>query len=271
MVNYSIVKAIDWLSEFQKEHGCSDYVVIKADDGKEYQVKFDVANSKEFIAHYVASLIGVPVPSGKIILIEDYLFESIKEQNSRVSEMKSKHYFAVEWYGNTVKWQSYQEFIDELKNIENFHEFVSIFPFDQYLRNYDRNEQNHIIIKEKSKRKFYNSIDADRTFGGYPFENILLDIDEYSCAYPATCGKILYSLIDDSSFSNIIKYANAVSIITATEIEDILNICNFLYDLPKELKSNIVFFLNKRKDLVYDACMKNTKCYTNVTRSLYAD
>ena len=76
MVDYSIAKAIDWLSEFQKEHGCSDYVVIKADDGKEYQVKFDVANQKEFIAHYVASLIGVPVPSGKIILIEDYLFEN---------------------------------------------------------------------------------------------------------------------------------------------------------------------------------------------------
>lgn len=271
MVDYTTLNAIDWLSDFQKEHGCSDYAIIKADDSKQYQVKFNFSNSREFIAHYIASLIGVPVPAGKIIYISDYIFGDITTNMPSIIPLPSKHYFAVEWYPNTIKWESYTEFTDELRSVENYDQFTSIFSFDQYLRNYDRHALNHIIIKQNSKSKFYNSIDADRIFNGHDINNILLEINEYNCHYPPYNGKILYSLIDDTSFVSIIRYANTIGLIKVEEIADIIAICDQLYGFSLDEKFNLSRFLTERKNKIYDACMRNTKCYGSVTRSLYAD
>lgn len=271
MVEYATANAIDWLSDFQKEHGVSDYAIIKADDGKQYQVKFNASNSREFIAHYIASLIGVPVPPAKIIHIGNYLFEDISTAFSSLIPLPSKHYFAVEWYPNTIKWESYEEFFDELKSVDNFDAFLSIFSYDQYLRNYDRHEHNHIIVREHSKRKFYNSIDADRIFAGHDINNILLEINEYNCHYPNYHGKILYSFIEDSHFDNILRYAATIGLIKAEEIADIISICDQLYGFSPDEKFKISRFLSERKENIYEACIRNTKCYTKVTRSLYAD
>lgn len=271
MVEYAIANAIDWLSDFKKEHGASDYAIIKADDGKQYQVKFSSSNSREFIAHYIASLIGVPVPPAKIIHISDYLFEDIAESFSALSALPSKHYFAVEWYPNTLKWESYEEFFGELKSVDNFNAFLSIFSYDQYLRNYDRHEYNHIIVREHTKRKFYNSIDADRIFAGYDINNILLEINEYNCHYPPRHGTALYDLIEDEHFTSILRYASAIGLIKAEEVADIISICDQLYGFSPDEKFKISRFLSERKENIYDACMRNTKCYTKVRRSLYAD
>lgn len=271
MVNYDVITAIDWLSDFQKEHGVSDYAIIKADDGKQYQVKFNFSNPREFIAHYIASLIGVPVPPAKIIYINDYLFEDISEYLTTLSPLPSKHYFAVEWYPNTVKWESYEEFFNELKTVENFDAFLSIFSYDQYLRNYDRHEYNHIIVREHAKRKVYNSIDADRIFAGHAINDILLEINEYNCHYPIYNGKILYSFIEDAHFTSILRYAATIGLIKAEEIADIISICDQLYGFSHDEQFKITRFLSERKDKIYDACMRNTKCYSKVRRSLYAD
>lgn len=271
MVNYDVVTAIDWLNDFQKEHGISDYAIIKANDGKQYQVKFNFSNSREFIAHYIASLIGVPVPHAKIIHIGDYLFEDISVISSSLTPLPSKHYFAVEWYPNTVKWESYIEFFDELKNVDNFDAFLSIFSYDQYLRNYDRHAYNHIIVHEHSKRKFYNSIDADRIFAGYAINDILSEINEYNCHYPPRHGAALYDLIEDAHFTHILRYAATIGLIKNEEIADIVSICDQLYDFSPDERCKISRFLTERKANIYDACMRNTKCYTKVTRSLYAD
>lgn len=271
MITYTTVNAIDWLSDFQKEHGVSDYAIIKADDGKQYQVKFNFSNPREFIAHYIASLIGVPVPRAKIVYISDYIFEEISEYLTSLSPLPSKHYFAVEWYPNTVKWESYEEFFNELKTVENFDEFLSIFSYDQYLRNHDRHEYNHIIVRENTKRKVYNSIDADRIFNSYPMNDILLEINKYNCHYPNFNGKILYGFIEDVHFDNILRYAAIIGRIKVEEIADIISICDQLYGFSNDEQFKITRFLSERKGNIHEACMRNTKCYANVTRSLYAD
>ena len=274
MVSYTMVNAVDWLRDFQKEHGMSDYALVSGDDGKTYQVKFNSSNSKELIAHYIASSIGVPIPSAKIIFIKDDLFDDIHSKLPTISKSPSDNYFAMEWQANTVKWATYDEFIDEMSYVENFDEFLSIFPFDQYLRNYDRHKDNHLIVKKDSKKKFYNTIDADRIMAGKSFLNILDELEKFDCLYllyGSVCGSLLYDLVEDSDFTDIIKYSNSISIITKEDIRDLLDICEALYSISNVEKDNIDTFLIQRKDKIFDACLSNAKCYPKVKRSLYAN
>lgn len=274
MINYTAINATDWLRDFQKERGMSDYALINGDDKKVYQVKFNSSNSREFIAHYIASSIGVPIPNAKIIFIKDDLFNDIQSKLPTISKSPSDNYFAIEWQANTVKWASYDEFIDEMKNVENFDEFLSIFPFDQYLRNYDRHKYNHLIVKKDSKKKFYNTIDADKIMAGRLFLNILDELEKFDCLYLLsgyTHGSLLYDMVEDSDFTEIVKYSNSISIITKEDIRDLLDICNALYSISKIESDNIDTFLTQRKDKIFDACLSNSKCYSKVKGSLYAN
>lgn len=274
MIEYAMVNAVDWLRDFQKECGMSDYALVVGDDGKIYQVKFNGSNSREFIAHYIASSIGVPIPSAKIIFIKDDLLNDIHSKLPAISKSPSDNYFAIEWQANTVKWDSYDEFIDEMNYVENFNEFLSIFPFDQYLRNYDRHKYNHLIVKKDSKKKFYNTIDADKIMAGESFLNILDELEKFDCLYllhGSMYGSLLYDLVDDADFKDIIRHSNSISIITKEDILDLLGICEALYGIGDTEKDNIDTFLTQRKDKIFDACLGNAKCYSKVKRSLYAN
>lgn len=272
MVNYKTSIAFDWLKDYQKKMGASDFAIVKVrDDNKEYQVKFNQSNSRELIAHYIAMCIGVPVPDAKIIHIPDNIFSDIKSIMKNIEPFESKYYFAVEWKKTAIKWKDYTEFFSELKNVQNFTQFLSIFPFDQYLRNYDRHEFNHMILREKSKSLFYNSIDADRIFGGYDYKDILCELNNYNCHYPKTHGKVLYSVINDKSFETILKYSGLIGVLDKDDISDIIDICSKLYDIKDFEIKNIETFLINRKDKIYDNCLKNSVCFDNVSRRLHAN
>lgn len=271
MITYETIEANDWLKDFQKKLGVSEYSILKGKDEKEYQVKFNQSNSREFIAHYIATRIGVPVPEAKIIYISDYIMDDIVTTNTNVNPFNSKHYFGIEWKGNTIEWADYDELLGELNNVSNYTQFLSIFPFDQYLRNYDRHEFNHMILMEKNQKLFYNSIDADRIFFGYEYKDILNELGNYNCVYPEYNGKVLYSVIKEEDFDTILKYSNVISILDEDEIDDIVDICYQLYGIEKNERDNIKKFLLERKEKIYDSCMSNTDCYKNVMRRLHAN
>jgi len=264
VISYDVSVATGWLKEYRKERGgTSDYAIARADNTN-YQVKFNISNPKEFIAHYVASIIGVPVPSGKIIQIDKYLIDDIKTEITGVLPFKSGYYFGVEWYDDIVKWFNYDEFISELFDVSNYEKFLSIYSYDQYLRNYDRHANNHLIVKNKNKKTFYNSIDADRIFAGYEFKDILLENMNYNCHYPATHGKILYDIIEEFSFNEIFNYSMAIGKIEDMDIDDMVDICVNISDMNKTEAENLEIFLKGRKENIYNACVTNVTCYKNL-------
>ncbi|OHE06126.1 hypothetical protein, partial [Sulfurimonas sp. RIFOXYB12_FULL_35_9] len=149
----------------------------------------------------------------------------------------------------------------------NYEEFPSIFPYDQYLRNYDRHIDNHLIIKTDKKQQFYYSIDSDKIFGGFPITDILVEKEVFDC-FGNPAYKPLYDSINDKIFKIILIYSNKIEALKERELNMLDEYLSDFYGINLDVRNNIKEFLNFRKTNFSEQCISNQSCYENIHRPI---
>jgi hypothetical protein len=148
-MQYQTVKALNYLDRNNK--GASFFGLFEANNEKIYQVKFDQpflkSNTKEFIANFIAGIVDVPTPSAVMIYIPQTIIQELnKVYGLNLQASQTNYYFGLEWEEHVNdSWTCFNEFKEELQKINNYKDFLSIYPFDQFFRNYDRHLGNHLI------------------------------------------------------------------------------------------------------------------------------
>lgn len=266
-MQYQKVKALNFLNRNQE--GASFFGLFEADDDKIYQVKFDQAtlksNTKEFIANYIAIIVGVPTPLPIMIYIPEIMIKALNiRYNQNLSASKTNYYFALEWEEHVNdSWINFDEFKTELSKIVNYKEFLTIYPFDQFFRNYDRHLRNHLISVKNNKSHFYLAIDADRIFAGEWIERISLEIDKFDC-FPYQFHEELYSLVTDVEYKILLQHAAKYLTINSTQVEYLeQHLCNN-FAIPDDNIDTITQFILYRKKNILDKCIGNSSCFPRI-------
>lgn len=266
---YDVLEAIEYVPK-PFEMGTSQWVLLKAENGTIYQVKFNqeflAHNTHEFIGNFIGSAINAPVPQGVFLQIPEYLLTKCSEELGYLIDMSlvvENIFFGIEWIYGQVKFEDTESLLEELPNTMNYEQYPSIFPFDQYLRNDDRHVDNHLIVKIGKKQHFYYSIDSDKIFGGYPLGNVLTEKDDFGCfANPAY--QPLYDSIDDKLFKIILTYISAIERLSAEQLAKVDEYLADFYGIDESIRGSIQVFLKYRKDNIYEQCISNQHCYENL-------
>jgi len=270
---YEVIEAIEYVPK-PNDIGTSKWVIIKADNGITYQVKFNeeavAHNTYEFIGNFIGKSIKVPIPNGIFLQIPDFLLTKCEEDlNFTIDRSKvvSNIFFGIEWIYGQVQFNDTEMLLEEIKNTLNYEEFPSIFPYDQYLRNQDRHVDNHLIIKTDTKQQFYYSIDSDKIFGGFPITDILTEKEEFNC-FGNPAYKPLYDSIDEEIFKIILTYSNKIEALEEEELNMLDEYLTDFYGINLDIRDNIKEFLNFRKTNFSEKCISNQSCYENIQRPI---
>ena len=253
------------------------FVVVESIDGQLYQVKFNGAdttsNQNEFIGYMIAKECGVPVTGGVMLRFSEEMLERIAQ---RVLEKyghtvpldiyKENVLFGSKWEDDSVTPSSDVHLRDLLADCRNKNEFYSIFPYDQYLRNYDRHHGNHLILKEGRNKKpsFYTAIDTDRIFGAVNWGMAEIEKDKIEC-FPHPFHQFLYELIDNASFTEVFRSAVRIEQIPSEYLNSIVDAVEHFYECDNDKLGIIRQFLLDRKSKISDECVK-ASCFKNVTQ-----
>ncbi|WP_294951033.1 hypothetical protein [Sulfurovum sp.] len=250
------------------------FVLVEASDGCIYQVKFNTpnttSNQNEFIGYMIAKECGVPAIDGALLKIDKTVFDSIINRVSKykvvppVDIYRQNIMFGVLWKDVSVTPQTNEQLSVMIDGCRNKQSFYSIFPYDQYLRNYDRQPFNHLILLEGANRKptFYAAIDTDRIFGNLNWDRAAYEKELYDC-FHESFHDFLYSLIDDSSFTNIFRSAGKIDCIPDDYLHNIVDTVDRLYVCDNDKLAIIREFLVDRKVQIIDKCAK-ALCFKNV-------
>lgn len=250
------------------------FVVVTCNDGIEYQVKLNVKDNKsnhnEFISNVVGREIGASVPNGKWIQFSKRQIDGLCVKFNLINtECFSKMlYFGVEWYDETYTPQCDEDVPFLVNECKNKKSFFAVFPYDQFLRNHDRVFHNHMAIKKEgeSKPSHYLSIDGDRIFGCTTWSRLDVEKNNFNC-FNYDFYQKLYDLVDDSSFTDVFKFAVSVSLV---EVSKIIELMNENYDDIKQEHDKIKEFLEFRKGELWQRCTGS--CFKNVkNQTLRAD
>lgn len=270
---YEVIQAIEYVPKKIKI-GTSKWVLIKGDNGITYQIKFNIGNSYcntfEFIGNFIGKSISVPVPNASFLQIPEYILKICEKELNIVidrSKVIENIFFGIEWIYGQVQFNDLEIFFEEVEKTTNYKEYPSIFPYDQYLRNYDRHIDNHLIIKTEKKQKFYYSIDSDRIFGGYSIQDILTEKNNFEC-FKNPDYKLLYDKITEEVFTIIMSYSSKIETLTDDKISLLDEYLSDFYGIDSNIRDNIREFLQFRKiDFTYK-CIENQKCYRNVKQEI---
>jgi len=270
---YAINQAVEYVPR-PNDIGTSQWVLIKADNGIVYQVKFNKGvvahNSYEFIGNYIAQLINIPVPTGAFLLIPDFILHKCEEDlNFEIDRDKfvDNIFFGVEWIYGQVQFNDTHILLEEIENTVNYREFPSIFPYDQYLRNQDRHIDNHLIIKTDIKKHYYYAIDSDKIFGGFSMSHVLAEKDEFHC-FENPAYTPLYKSINEKIFQLILLYADKIEAIDEKKLDILDEYLRDFYNIQLDLRENIKEFLGFRKTNFSQKCISNQRCYENIKRPI---
>lgn len=270
---YEVIEAVEYVPKLN-DIGTSKWVLIKAKNSITYQIKFNeeavVHNTYEFIGNFIGKSIEVPVPNGIFLQIPDFLLTKCEEDlNFTIDRSKviANIFFGIEWIYGQVQFNDIELLLEELQNTMNYEEFPSIFPYDQYLRNYDRHIDNHLIIKTDKKQQFYYSIDSDKIFGCFPMADILNEKEVFDC-FGNPAYKPLYDAIDDKIFKIILVYSNKIEALKEEELNMLDEYLSDFYGINLDIRNNIKEFLNFRKTNFSEQCISNQSCYENIHRPI---
>lgn len=253
------------------------YVIVTIDDGKQFQVKFNVANSrgnqKELISNFVGKEIEASVLDGAFLKFSqnqvDGICLKLKQLGfipPNLSCFSKKIFFGVEWFEEAKKLDCEEDLKEALDECKNKNEFFSVYPFDQYLRNYDRFYKNHLIVKRhgEDKPSHYAIIDGDRIFGSTSFDRIDEEKELFNCFHEPFHGT-LYSLVNDSTYTHVYRFLAKITLVSTGKLFELMN---KIYDDPKLEHGKIKEVLEYRKDKIFDYC--DGSCFENVSKKRLA-
>ena len=252
------------------------FSVVSASDGHEYQVRFNGpatrGNQNEFIANTIGREMGAPVLDGAFLRFTRQQLEEVAEIakdtfgfTPTLDPYKKMNLFGVRWHDGSITPKSDQAVVREISKCANKKDFFAIFPFDQYLRNYDRQYFNHLILKEGDQRKqrMYAAIDGDRIFGSVGWSKVESETEKTDC-FDMPFHKTLYSLVDDSGFTNAFRFAAAIDSMPESVITAIIDTLRTFYDNRKDELDKIERFLKIRRLKMIHVC--NGTCFPNVAQ-----
>lgn len=269
---YNFIQAVEYVAKPQ-DVGTSKWTLVRGEDDIVYQIKFNQdalsSNINEFIGNYLGFCIGVPVPNGNFLMIPDNILEECSNNlgfSIDMTSVKNNIFFGIKWIYGQVNFSNIELLLGEIKNSSNYKEYPSIFPYDQYLRNADRHIDNHLIIQQDDKQRFYYSIDSDRIFEGYPHDSIEIIMDNFDC-FKNPAYKELYFSIEDTLFPIMIKYADKIDKLTNKQIDIIDEYLESCYECSLSVREKIKLFLKTRRVIV-SKCVDNQSCYNNVNNRI---
>jgi len=234
-------------------------------------------NINEFISHYIASLIEAPIVKGTFLKIDA---ETMREYHNKI-QLGIPHavlptyippyneavFFAVEYLKDATHAKTVSHLKNNLEETTNKESFFSQFSLDQYLKNYDRHLGNHIFYKNVNTVFFY-LIDFDRIFYGHTdWSKLDFQLDNTDCFSNKGYNADLYHIVEDADMKKVHDYAAHISNrITDEEIERICSIIDYAYTVEKPYLDKIDNWLKHRREIIYNACLKNEFCFSNVSQ-----
>ena len=277
-MKYKKVVARRQVGKYHKSSDGRYFIRFLCDDNKIYQVKFNLINTKgnqnELITHFVGNAIKAPVLEGRMIefskRVLDMTVATMKKivPNADLSFYKSNQLFGIEWHEGARHAESEEEVADFYAMCKNRDAFYSIYPFDQYLRNYDRQHFNHLMVKIQGDRKpthFYAAIDGDRIFGSTGWDMVTSEKTTFDC-FPKPFHSKLYGLISDDKFNHVQRHAVEINNMTDDVVDNLGNILESTYSAPKSENGIILEALKFRRDNFNKAC--SGSCFPNVKHKL---
>lgn len=251
-------------------------ILAEAEDGRYFQIKLCEVGQKhninEFISHYVGTEIGAPMIEGAFLYLPPLELDKImtfmdthKGLFSPVdlSICKESVFFAIEWKKDIIEIREDLELWPRVCEATNRNSFYSLYPFDQFLKNYDRHIGNHLIIKQANTIE-YKLIDFDRIFGSTTWDSIPLIINDFGCLSLKDYHRFLYSLVDNNGYSHVLHYSNNISTLSAESISDIITTILQIYTASQNEVGMIHKWLSGRSPHIYDKCLENNDCFINV-------
>ena len=253
------------------------FILVLGEDNKTYQVKFNLVNTKgnqnELITHYIGTKMKAPVLCGSILVFSKRILDSIVEGMSRLISAtpdstfyKSNELFGIQWHDGARFAASEKEVNTFFASCKNKKSFFAIYSFDQYLRNYDRQYFNHMIVKKEEDKKpshFYATIDGDRIFGDVGWSRLRIEKEIFQC-FDHDFHLNLYKIVDDKNYQHVLDFAANVLNINDTDIDLLEKSMNDIYEDPKLEHAMISDILKYRKRKIIDAC--DGTCFTNVQK-----
>lgn len=267
----------------------SYFVKVLSEDGTIYQVKVNWTNPKtkyrmfentnEFITYYLGKELEFPVLNGAFIKFQPELLQklhSILIENNlfpiQLNNIKNNILFGIEWKPHCTPIKYQFEINEMLKDVSNKKDFFSIYPFDQYLKNYDRHEGNHLIVKDDNlKAKYYSMIDGDKIFSNKDYKDLSSIRKEFECLMidneNINWHDFLYSIVDDDAYNHILDYTSKIDQLDKETFKKLNFLLNHYYNLSKLDLAIIYKYLRSRKEEIFLACLRNSSCFPNLSQA----
>ncbi|MCG3671959.1 hypothetical protein [Aliarcobacter butzleri] len=260
------------------------FVLIEANDNKTYQVKFNVlkqkSNINELISNFIGKLMNAPVLDASFLSFTkeqiDSIYFKLQEKNPQnpifpdMSNIKNYTFFGIEWQNSLITLQTNSELEILLEKVNNKKDFFSLYPYDQYLKNYDRHIGNHLILKDnKNKPSQYCLIDGDRIFGSLDWSLIDTLISNFSCMETSGVNwhQYLYSLVNEESYIFVLESSLEIDNITEEKLKLMMELISYIYTIDKNEYDKILGYLTFRKKDFYQVCLKNATCFPKIEQS----
>lgn len=275
MVDYEILEATLRRIEPNVPNGKFS-VIAESADGRYFQIKFcEVGgrhNINEFIAHYVGKEIGAPMIDGAFLELSDQELAKVIGflkahsgifRDLDLSISKDHLFFGVQWEKDTVDIKEESELMTKVSKTTNKNTFYSLYPFDQFMKNYDRHLGNHLIVKY-ANTMYYRLIDFDRLFGQTDWRAIPLLINDFGCLNLKDYHRFLYSIVKNDGHDHVLRYSYNISMLHSDAVADIIQTISHVYTVSQNELDMIHAWLSGRSRLMYDKCLENNDCFVNV-------
>lgn len=265
------------------------FVKVLSEDGNIYQIKFNwtdpktgiriFENTNEFITYYLAKELDFPILNGAFIKFKPELLQKLYNilishnlYPIQLNNIKNNILFGIEWKSHSTPLKYQFEINEMLKDISNKKDFFSIYPFDQYLKNYDRHEGNHLIIKDDNRKaKYYTMIDGDKIFMNKDYQTISEIRKEFECLMidNKNCNwhQFLYSIVDDDAYNEILDHTSKIDRLEKETFKKLNFLLDHYYYLSKLDLAIIYKYLRSRKAEIFLACLRNSSCFPNLSQT----
>lgn len=260
------------------------FLLVIANDNKTYQVKFNAikqkSNINEFISNFIGKAINAPVLNGSFLSFTkeqiDSIYFKLQEKYPEnppfpdMSNIKNYTFFGIEWQNSLIALQTNSELEILLEKVNNEKDFYSLYPYDQYLKNYDRHIDNHLILKDsKNKPSQYCLIDGDKIFGSLDWSCIDELIENFSCMEISGLNwhQYLYSLVTEESYNFVLEYSLEIDSISIEQLKLMIELISHIYTIDKTECDRILRYLTFRKKDFYQVCLENATCFPKIEQT----
>lgn len=259
------------------------YVIANGDDGLQYQIKFCEPghrhNVNELIAHYIGSCCNMPIIEGKMLHFSDgemaKLRTKLDQLRGKIRDVdlgvnKDDIFFGIEWKQNVVRIANQNELMHRVGEASNRESFWSLYSFDQYLKNFDRHPQNHLVFQSGNSRQ-YRIIDHDRIFRSTDWSHVSSLAGDFSPIMLRPYHKFLYHQVTNNTVRLVHFYAGHIGAMREADIDDMCGIIRDIYNVSPPEIAGIRLWMTERKSRIVMKCFENENHFPNVSqRGLYA-